>query len=234
MVPVSFYFLIPFSFLVETDRVSYLESPTVEDSNIPFSLLKDPSNSSSTHVKTEEEEPEMSAADYNPDQDRKEDDRRQAEREPGRRANAVQAPVITVLAPQKVEEEEDDEDDMFSTTIKTISIDEDKANGTFIPVRSLPSFLSSNTLTDIFLLLQIISRASTSALLSDNFDDEEGYYKLLLGELLDSDRYHVHANLGKGMFSSVVRAKDLLGDEGTGRGKGDEVAIKVIRSQESM
>lgn len=50
----------------------------------------------------------------------------------------------------------------------------------------------------------------------------------MLGELLDNGRYHVHANLGKGMFSGVVRAKDLESPTG------EDVAIKVIRSQESM
>ena len=59
----------------------------------------------------------------------------------------------------------------------------------------------------------------------DDFDDEDGYYKIILGELLDS-RYHVQANLGKGMFSAVVRAMDQM----THR----LVAIKIIRSNETM
>lgn len=76
---------------------------------------------------------------------------------------------------------------------------------------------------------QVINRSLDEASgLTDNFDDAEGYYKLILGETLDNGRYHVHANLGKGMFSGVVRAKDLTSLSGA------EVAIKVIRSQESM
>ena len=59
----------------------------------------------------------------------------------------------------------------------------------------------------------------------DDWDDEEGYYKIILGELLDS-RYHVQLNLGKGMFSAVVRALD----EQTKK----LVAIKIIRSNETM
>ena len=61
--------------------------------------------------------------------------------------------------------------------------------------------------------------------LLDDWDDPEGYYRIILGELLD-DRYHVQTNLGKGVFSAVVRALDTI----TNR----TVAIKIIRTQESM
>ena len=59
----------------------------------------------------------------------------------------------------------------------------------------------------------------------DDWDDEEGYYKIILGELLEK-RYHVQLNLGKGMFSAVVRALDQTTNE--------PVAIKIIRSNETM
>jgi len=59
----------------------------------------------------------------------------------------------------------------------------------------------------------------------DDWDDPEGYYRIILGELLDN-RYHVQTNLGKGVFSAVVRAHDRETDK--------PVAIKVIRKQESM
>lgn len=59
----------------------------------------------------------------------------------------------------------------------------------------------------------------------DDWDDQEGYYKVILGELLDG-RYHVQSNLGKGMFSGVVRATD----QKTTR----VVAIKLIRNNETM
>lgn len=70
----------------------------------------------------------------------------------------------------------------------------------------------------------------------DNFDDADGYYRVILGELLDNGRYHVQANLGKGMFASVVRAKDMQNNAGQDgmAGSGPDVAIKVVRSQESM
>lgn len=59
----------------------------------------------------------------------------------------------------------------------------------------------------------------------DDWDDHEGYYKVILGELLDS-RYHVQSNLGKGMFSGVVRATDQRTMK--------LVAIKLIRNNETM
>lgn len=61
--------------------------------------------------------------------------------------------------------------------------------------------------------------------LMDNWDDSEGYYLTILGELIE-DRYHVTQNLGKGMFSSVVRATD--------RRTGKPVAIKIVRNNETM
>lgn len=59
----------------------------------------------------------------------------------------------------------------------------------------------------------------------DDWDDSEGYYKVLLGELLDK-RYQVQSNLGRGMFSGVVRALD----QETNR----LVAVKMIRNNETM
>lgn len=61
--------------------------------------------------------------------------------------------------------------------------------------------------------------------LMDNWDDAEGYYITILGELIQ-DRYHVTQNLGRGMFSSVVRATD--------RHTGKAVAIKIVRNNETM
>ena len=59
----------------------------------------------------------------------------------------------------------------------------------------------------------------------DNWDDDEGYYRIIIGELID-DRYHVQSNLGKGVFSGVVRAYDNLNKK--------QVAIKIIRNNETM
>ncbi|KAJ5577257.1 hypothetical protein N7535_004183 [Penicillium sp. DV-2018c] len=59
----------------------------------------------------------------------------------------------------------------------------------------------------------------------DNWDDSEGYYAVRLGELING-RYHVRQKLGKGMFSSVVRATDTK--------TGELVAIKIIRQNAIM
>ncbi|KAL5761438.1 hypothetical protein ACOSP7_017702 [Xanthoceras sorbifolium] len=65
--------------------------------------------------------------------------------------------------------------------------------------------------------------------LHDNWDDAEGYYSYRFGEMLDG-RYEVTAAHGKGVFSTVVRAKDLK----PGNVEPEEVAIKIIRNNETM
>ncbi|EMS52228.1 Serine/threonine-protein kinase PRP4-like protein [Triticum urartu] len=59
--------------------------------------------------------------------------------------------------------------------------------------------------------------------LRDNWDDEHGYYKYHLGEVLDG-HYRITAGSGKGVFSTVVQAKDLK----AGENDPEEVAIKII------
>jgi serine/threonine-protein kinase PRP4 len=72
---------------------------------------------------------------------------------------------------------------------------------------------------------QVNTAQALDARLMDNWDDAEGYYITILGELLEN-RYHVTQNLGRGMFSSVVRAEDSTTKQ--------PVAIKIIRNNESM
>jgi len=62
--------------------------------------------------------------------------------------------------------------------------------------------------------------------LIDNWDDSEGYYKAIPGELI-KDRYLVYSTLGKGVFSTVIRAKDNLNNN-------NEVAIKIVRNNDVM
>lgn len=71
--------------------------------------------------------------------------------------------------------------------------------------------------------------------LVDSYDDAEGYYNFQVGEVIGG-RYEVFKAHGRGVFSSVLRARDL-GAAGAGAPPGTpapEVAIKVIRSNETM
>ena len=71
------------------------------------------------------------------------------------------------------------------------------------------------------------ARENNPLALKDNWDDVEGYYRAKLGELLDGGRYEVtETNFGKGVFSSVLKAKDLKSSS--------FVAIKIIRNNETM
>ncbi|KAK4877752.1 hypothetical protein RN001_010258 [Aquatica leii] len=62
--------------------------------------------------------------------------------------------------------------------------------------------------------------------LTDNWDDAEGYYRVRIGETLDS-RYIVFGHIGQGVFSNVIAARDQA--RGT-----QEVAVKIIRNNEIM
>ncbi|XP_028825397.1 pre-mRNA processing factor 4Bb [Denticeps clupeoides] len=62
--------------------------------------------------------------------------------------------------------------------------------------------------------------------LRDNWTDAEGYYRVNIGEMLDK-RYDVYGYTGQGVFSNVVRARDMAR-------AGQEVAVKIIRNNELM
>ena len=95
-----------------------------------------------------------------------------------------------------------------------------------------PSFLESKQSTVTKDPVTSVEEASvyhmnSSAIgLHDNWDDPDGYYRVMLGEKLQS-RYQIFSILGRGIFATVVRAKDLAQN-------GREVAIKIARRQETM
>ncbi|KAL6079609.1 U4/U6 small nuclear ribonucleoprotein prp4 [Balamuthia mandrillaris] len=66
----------------------------------------------------------------------------------------------------------------------------------------------------------------------DTWDDEEGYYSVRVGEILHK-RYRVYASHGKGVFSTVLQARDITKPQ-RHTGKEAKVAIKVIRNNEVM
>ncbi|KEP47957.1 Serine/Threonine kinase catalytic domain protein [Rhizoctonia solani 123E] len=144
-----------------------------------------------------------SAAEYDPTLDWREDQARRA-------AHQTQAEIADGIGERgavaddkmQVDDEDDDLDDMFAVGSRKIKLTAPKTNAP-APVITAPA-------------------------LNMEADDPEGYYQIILGELLDNGKYQVFSVLGKGMFSAVVRARVM--DDPTGR----EVAIKIIRSQESM
>lgn len=68
--------------------------------------------------------------------------------------------------------------------------------------------------------------------LADAYDDADGYYNFQVGEIMD-DRYEVFANVGKGVFSTVLRARDMAAPRQNGAPP-PEVAIKMIRANDTM
>ena len=54
-------------------------------------------------------------------------------------------------------------------------------------------------------------------------DDDQGYYRARIGEMINL-KYKVVQKLGKGVFSSVVKAVDIKTK--------NEVAIKIVRTGE--
>ncbi|KAF1841954.1 dual specificity protein kinase-like protein pom1 [Cucurbitaria berberidis CBS 394.84] len=68
--------------------------------------------------------------------------------------------------------------------------------------------------------------------LLDNWDDPEGYYKLINNELVDSGRYRMVKNLGRGVFANVAQAEEVTADGNDQNRR--LVAIKMIRRNELM
>jgi serine/threonine-protein kinase PRP4 len=68
--------------------------------------------------------------------------------------------------------------------------------------------------------------------LLDNWDDPEGYYKLISNELVNNGRYRMIRTLGRGVFANVAQAEDRNAETDDPSGK--VVAIKMIRRNELM
>ncbi|KAL8993655.1 MAG: hypothetical protein Q9169_006180 [Polycauliona sp. 2 TL-2023] len=163
-------------------------------------------------------EDEPSAADYDPTMDMQEDknkqDSRQVEEVSSAAYDETTAARPDVLLPESsvqeiVEDKAKDPDDMFA--------DEDDMFAE-VPVAPKAPEATSKAVA--------VPQSKTADMsMLDDWDDDEGYYKVIPGEVLDN-RYHVSTNLGRGMFSGVVRATDQR--------LGKLAAIKIIRNNESM
>lgn len=166
-----------------------------------------------------------SAADYDPTMDMREDKQRDDQRHGEEVSSGAYDETQTsteqdVLLPShEVPEEKPkksrDDFDMFAEEDDNDMFAEDLA----------PNGNSADASDDVAKAVPIPRAKELDIGMLDNWDDVEGYYKIILGELLNG-RYHVQANLGKGMFSGVVRAMDVTTQK--------LVAIKLIRNNETM
>ncbi|UKK00215.2 serine/threonine protein kinase [Theileria orientalis] len=101
-----------------------------------------------------------------------------------------------------VEEYEEDDMDMFSTKLDETDTKKKK------------------------IVKRVITNKLENRSLAENWNDSEGYYQAMIGEVLD-DRYSVLSELaGKGVFSSVLKCFDSV--------QKVNVAIKVIRNNDMM
>jgi serine/threonine-protein kinase PRP4 len=65
-----------------------------------------------------------------------------------------------------------------------------------------------------------------------NWDDPEGYYKLISNELVNNGRYRMVRHLGRGVFANVAQAVDV--EAQTDDPSHQLVAVKMIRNNELM
>jgi serine/threonine-protein kinase PRP4 len=157
-----------------------------------------------------------SAADYDPTIDMEEDRTREDQR------------THTDISASGYDENADEQHDILMPDSKPQMLEEPAQ-----PKKNEFDMFADDDDDDMF-ALDLVSKPTASttskpktldANLLDNWDDPDGYYRVILGELLDG-RYHVQAHLGKGMFAAVVRAEDSK--------TGSPVAIKIVRNNETM
>jgi serine/threonine-protein kinase PRP4 len=173
-----------------------------------------------THAITEgNDEDGPSAADYDPTVDMMEDELRDELRhvnvglhgetllvekmaeEPPQKASDE--------APQKAPADDDDDFDMFAE-----DFDEDKY------VAGKPSKPAEEERVEA----QPASAQPNGGGILEG-DDKDGYYKIRIGEVMNS-RYQIQTALGKGMFSGVARAVDITNKR--------LVAIKIMRNNDAL
>jgi serine/threonine-protein kinase PRP4 len=169
-----------------------------------------------------------SAADYDPTMDMREDKQRDDQRHNDEMSSGTyddaitaaiqdaQLPVSKSPIQLKLKNTRDDLD-MFAEEDDDMFAEE--------PAEKTASEKATGKVDEISRAMPIPAAKELDIGMLDNWDDAEGYYKVILGELLNG-RYHVQANLGRGMFSAVVRATDVTTKK--------LVAIKLIRNNETM
>lgn len=190
-----------------------------------FAAMNDQELANYNGGKVNLEEDGPSAADYDPTMDMKEDRFRDDRRHHGDIPSSaydetkptteqdVLLPASAQAAEEKLKKPKDDFD-MFADEDDDMFAEEPETTGEHVGKSE-----------DVALAVPIPEAKVLNVGMLDNWDDAEGYYKVILGELLNG-RYHIQANLGKGMFSSVVRATDTTTKK--------LVAVKLIRANETM
>lgn len=166
-----------------------------------------------------DEEDGPSAADYDPTNDMREDERRdkmhhgtvglhgEERHEPGTDAHEKDEPMQTTEA-DKADDDDDDDFDMFAEDFDEEKLAVPKA----APKAKAP--------TEDPIALQ---GGKGGGILED--DDKDGYYKIRPSEILNG-RYQIQSSLGKGMFSGVARATDVTSKK--------LVAIKIMRNNDAL
>jgi serine/threonine-protein kinase PRP4 len=101
--------------------------------------------------------------------------------------------------------------------------------------KELDMFASDDEDEDAEVILEQDDEAKGTVLdekLLDNWDDPEGYYKLISNELVNNGRYRMVRSLGRGVFANVAQAVDV--HEQSSEPNHQLVAIKMIRRNELM
>ncbi|KAL7747643.1 U4/U6 small nuclear ribonucleoprotein prp4 [Sorochytrium milnesiophthora] len=215
--------------------------PADDESSLLLALGK---HTGDGHQQQPGEENEISAADYNPTADGLAED--------ARHANKTATDAISTLLRNKDAHERvvshqtttgnGDESDMFAADYQETGVVPQHGAEVEQPAAALAAVAVATAsddidmfaaVDDIFAEQPALSAAKAipgSAVVAhlahaDNWDDSEGYYRVVIGEMLEQ-RYRVLSILGKGVFSTVVRAMDTQEHK--------EVAIKFIRHNETM
>ncbi|KAJ4994126.1 serine/threonine-protein kinase prp4 [Stagonosporopsis vannaccii] len=157
-----------------------------------------------------------SAADYDPTQDMLDDRNRALKKNansdlPSNAYSETDPRVLSTLPVEKVApvKKQKKDFDMFD-----FSEDEDEVEG----VELQQEGPAKGTILDEKLL--------------ENWDDPEGYYKIINNELVNGGRYRLIKTLGRGVFANVAQAEEVSADNSEQRGR--LVAIKMIRRNELM